>query len=64
MDSLLNDTEELKYSNGVPEAYIEQLLMFPWLITGRDRERRLIKKYAKSHQQERYAYILMERLLQ
>lgn len=64
MDNLLNDTDELKQSSAIPEAYIEQLPMFPWLITGDEKERQLIKRCAKPHQQERYAYLLMQRLFQ
>lgn len=64
MDNLLNDTGELKQSSAVLKMYIERLLMFPWLITGDEKERQLIKEYAKPHQQERYAYLLMQRLLQ
>lgn len=64
MDNLLNDTDELKQSPTVPEAYIEQLLMFPWLITFDEKERQLIKECAKPHQQKRYAFLLMQRLIQ
>lgn len=45
-------------------AYIELLLEFTWLIKGDTKEKELIKQYGKPRQQERYAYILMERLLQ
>lgn len=64
MNNLLNDTDELKQSSAVPEAYHVYLLLFPWLITGDEKERLMIKHCAKPHQQERYAYLLMQRLLQ
>lgn len=44
--------------------YIERLLEFPWLITGDESERLIVKKHATPQQQERYAYLLMQRLLQ
>lgn len=56
MDAIVNDPV-------TSQRFISDLLDYPWLITGRENERRIIKQYASPQQQERYAYLLMQRLL-
>ena len=62
MSNSLYDT--LQQDSPVAESYIEYLLQFPWLITGDEKENQLIKNCANRELQERYAYILMMRVLQ
>ena len=62
MSDSLYDT--LQQDSPVAEAYIEHLLRFPWLIAGDEKENQLIKNCANRELQERYAYLLMMRVLQ
>ena len=62
MSNSLYDT--LQQDPPVVEAYIEHLLRFPWLITDDEKENQLIKNCANRELQERYAYLLMMRVLQ
>ena len=66
MSNSLYDT--LQQDSPVAETHIETLirylLQFPWLITGDEKQNQLIKNCANRELQERYAYILMMRVLQ
>lgn len=57
MDAITNDPVKF-------QRFISNLLDYPWLITGGENESRIIKQYTSPQQQERYAYLLMQRLLQ
>lgn len=59
----MNSSQQKTFNNWY-QVFIENLLQFPWLIEGDDTERDIVKKHGDPHQQELYAYLCMEKLLQ